>query len=68
MAASTGHVARITTVAKIGDAIEMVTVPEVPKTKIDNAVPKNIILPKIRLHFIVCNLKRTPKLGVQMED
>jgi len=44
LAASTGHIARITMAAQIGDAIEMVTVSEVWKITVDNAAPKNIIL------------------------
>jgi hypothetical protein len=44
LAASTGHIARITMAAQIGDAIEMVTVSEVWKIKMDNDTPKNIIL------------------------
>ena len=61
LAVSTGHIASVTTTNKIGDVIEIVTMSEVLKIKMDNAVPKNSILPKISLRFIEYGLQLTPK-------
>jgi hypothetical protein len=58
--------------AQIGDAIEMVTVSEVWKIKMDNAAPKNIILTttkkKMSRRLMTFKLERTPKSGGKMGD
>ena len=63
---TTNHITMITTADEIAPIIEMVTVSEVPKIDMNNAVPKNSILSKMSLHFMEYDLQPTPKSEGQM--